>query len=110
MKYYIKAVTKDLSPKGSKDFSFTIGDVYSSDKGYHFCDSAYATMDYFENPLETRYLEIEALDEVNDIGDTHSFRSNKIKVIREIPLDELRKENILFNSACEYHEKNNNHV
>ena len=106
MKYYIKAVTKNLSPRGFKDFSFNIGNAYSSNTGYCFCDSARATTEYFENPLETRYLEIEALEQVYSLADTHSFKSNKIKIIREIPLDELRKANIFFNSVCEFYERN----
>lgn len=103
MKTYIKAVSENLSPK-DHDFSFVIGEEYYCKKGYCFCDTAYATKEYFENPLKTRYLEIEALDEVSDLGDGHSFKSNKIKILREIQLSELRKD-YFFDDACKYFER-----
>ncbi|WP_035288018.1 hypothetical protein [Clostridium sp. KNHs214] len=103
MKNYIKAVSKDLSPQGCSKFSFVIGREYSSENGYCFCDTANATREYFENPLETRYLEVQPLSEVVSLGDPHSFRANEIKIIREVLLEELRKD-FHFNSTCNYYE------
>lgn len=103
MKTYVKAVSKDLSPQGYPEFNFVIGEEYSSEKGYCFCDTANATREYFPNPLETRYLEVQALSEVVSLGDPHSFRADKIKIICEISLEELRVD-FHFNSTCNYFE------
>ncbi|WP_312072140.1 DUF7666 domain-containing protein [Anaerotignum propionicum] len=109
MKSYIKAVSKDLSPQGCSEFSFVIGREYYSESGYCFCDTANATREYFENPLETRYLEVQSLSEVVSIGDPHSFKANIIKIIREITLEELRID-FHFNSTCNFYEGLNHKV
>lgn len=102
---YVKAVSKNLSPRGCSKFSFEIGKEYYSKNGYCFCDTANATREYFQNPLETRYLEIQPLSEVVSLGDSNSFKADKIKIIKEYSLEELRKD-FHFNSTCEYYEKN----
>lgn len=105
MKIYVKAVSKELSPKQFYGFSFIVGEEYFSKNGYCFCDTANATREYFKNPLETRYLEVLPLSEIISLGDNyHSFTANHIKIIREIPIDELR-EDFYFNRSCEYFEE-----
>ena len=99
----IKAVTTGLNPKEHKTFKFEIGKVYDSEKGYCFCDTAFATLDYYENPLTTRYLEIEVLSDASDMGDRHSFLANKIKIVREISIDELRADSS-FDERCKHYE------
>ena len=88
----IKAVKLNYQP-GTGDIKFEIGKEYESNDGFHFCDSAFATLEYepFKNPLKTRYLEIKPLDEYSDIGDRHkhSFVCKRIKILREINRDEL---------------------
>lgn len=95
----IKAVDLGYHPKNNNNFKFEVGKQYGSENGYCFCDTAYATLEYYENPLTTKYLEVESLVEAGDMGDGHSFISNKIKIIREIELEELRQDSN-FNARC----------
>lgn len=98
---FVKAVKKDWTGKTGRKYS--IGCIY---KDSYYCDSAYATGEYFsESPFELRYLEVAEIKDAQGHGilDCHSFCGD-IKIIREIPLKELRKD-FFFNSKCEFFEK-----
>ncbi|OCA97859.1 DUF7666 domain-containing protein [Clostridium beijerinckii] len=99
----IKAVTSSLSPKGYTNFIFEIDKEYESEDSYCFCDTAYATLEYYKNPLTTKYLEIEVISDASDMGDGHSFMANKIRIVREVSLEELRV-NSSFDEVCRHYE------
>lgn len=101
---YVKAVSKNLEPSGVKNFSFEIGKEYFSENGYHFCQSAGQTGEYFENPLKTRYLEVEPLGEFYNIGDGCSFQARKIRIVREILLEELLEDSLFKSRYMAYKE------
>ncbi|MDQ1913721.1 hypothetical protein RAC89_25295 [Paenibacillus sp. GD4] len=90
---FINAVNNKLSSKNFQSFSFEIGGTYIHDKGYHFVkDDPSIIFGHpgFENPNEFRYLEVEPLEEPYEPYNDGTYIARKIKIIREIPIGEIR--------------------
>lgn len=89
MKGY-KAFNSDLTCRG---FQYEIGKEYKlkgkpiiCKKGFHFCESIDACYSYYLGDGKTRICEVEALGKVVQSGD--KFATDKIRIIREIPMRE----------------------
>ncbi|MDF2906825.1 MAG: hypothetical protein K0R34_2146 [Herbinix sp.] len=99
----IKAVRLNYQPKDGA-LKFEVGKEYESENGFHYCECAFNTLEFepFENPLKTRYLEIEPLDDICDIGGNTYFSSH-IKVIREVDKMELCQAEPNFKLRYDYY-------
>ncbi|SEL31655.1 hypothetical protein [Paenibacillus sp. OK003] len=98
----VKAVAqlgKDFSLKNNTKSILKIGETFKSEHGCSYCVQASDTLKYYEYPLAMKYLEIEILSDPWKGDDGYSYFANEVKVLREIPLNELRKDN-LFHDAC----------
>lgn len=89
MKGY-KAFNSDWTCKG---FQYKVGETYTTKgeleickNGFHFCNKIIDCFNYYFFDGETRIAEVESLGEVIR-GDEKNV-TNKIKIIREIPLEE----------------------
>lgn len=91
---------------------FEIGKDYCMDntiklnkRGYHFCNSIEDTFIYNSLMENASLYEIDTLDGEVIIGDTKSV-SSKFKIVREIPLNEIKKyvednlENLVTHDHC----------
>lgn len=96
-KMNIKGMEKDMTCRG---FKFEIGKEYKidtngkelvlcSDTVFHYCKSLSAIHKYYPVDGDNRYFEIEVLGEV--VTDGIKYGSNHIKIIREIPKEELEE-------------------
>ena len=77
-----------------RGFQYEVGQVYEMDKspkccdrGFHFCEKASDCFKYYEFDPDNKVAEVEALGEI-DTDDAKSC-TNKIKIVREIPWNEL---------------------
>ena len=77
-----------------KDLKYKVGQIYSMDetpkcceRGFHFCVNMVDCFQYYDFDSENKVAEVEALGEI----DTDGIKTctNKLKIIREIPWDEL---------------------
>ena len=77
-----------------RDFQYQVGQTYEMDaepkccdRGFHFCEKASDCFEYYNFNSENKVAEIEALGDI----DTDGAKSctNKIKIVREIPWDEV---------------------
>ena len=93
---FIKAVNKNLM--GKNGTQYVIGKEYND---VHFCDGAFATGEYYENPTQCRYLEVQPYEN-NNLGDGCSFKG-RVKIIREIPIKELLDKDLRFKSRYDYY-------
>lgn len=55
--------------------------------GFHFCENLIDVYGYYKNDLDTRVAEVEALGDIQQEGT--KFVTNKIKILREVSLDEI---------------------
>jgi hypothetical protein len=85
-----KAFNSDLSCRG---FQYEVGKTYTTKgeleickNGFHFCNKIIDCFNYYFFDGETRIAEVESLGKVIR-GDKKNV-TNKIKIIREIPLEE----------------------
>lgn len=90
-----KAFNNDLK---CLDFQYEIGKTFEYDgeievceKGFHFCDELPYCFEYYPADFsKTRIAEIEASGNIiRDIDEGHKFCTNKIKIIRELDIDEI---------------------
>ncbi|MEC0106774.1 hypothetical protein P4H27_07460 [Paenibacillus taichungensis] len=98
----VKAVAQlgeDYCLKNNTKTILRIGEIFKSEHGCSYCVKALDTLKYYEYPLAMKYLEIEILSEPWKGDDGYSCLASEVKVLREIPLNELRKDNA-FNDAC----------
>ncbi|MFF5994839.1 hypothetical protein AAGS61_08750 [Lysinibacillus sp. KU-BSD001] len=98
----VKAVAKygeDYCLKKNSETILKIGEVFNSEHGCSYCIKASDTLKYYEYPYAMKYLEIEILSEPWKGDDEYTYFANEVKVIREIPLNELRVDS-MFNDAC----------
>lgn len=90
MKAY-KGFDKDLKCKG---FQYEVGKEYEEpevilcDKGFHACLAPIDVFRYYA-PAISRYCEVEIDGEIKKATDDSKIAGTKIKIIREISLDEL---------------------
>ena len=98
MKGY-KGFDKDLKCKGfqyeiGKEFKFD-GEIVICEKGFHFCKELIDVMDFYDTKNGNRFCEIEATGEILEDDENKKYCTNKIKIIKEIPIEEvLKKVNI----------------
>ena len=86
-----------------------IGDTYVSDNApCKVYASAAASLGHHPWPYAKKYLEVRLLSEAVPVmkNDVRYSLANKIEVVREIPLEELRQ-NPEFDAACVENEKKN---
>jgi hypothetical protein len=98
----VKAVSKlgeDYCLKHNRESILKIGEVFKSEHGCSYCVEASETLKYYEYPYAMKYLEIEILSEPWKGDDEYTYFASEVKVIREIPLNELREDHV-FNDAC----------
>ena len=85
-----KGFDKDLK---CLDFQYEIGKEYECKKavackeGFHFCENPLDVLSYYE-PVMSRYCEVEGSGEF-DLSEPDKICCTKIKIIREISLEEL---------------------
>src|SRR5574344_1375309 len=95
---YIKGFEKDLT---CRDYQFEIGKTYDtgytenlklcSEAVFHFCETLQQVHRFYscQSHENNRYCEIEVLGEL--IKDKEKCGSNKIRIVREIKGEELKK-------------------
>ena len=90
MKGY-KVFNPDWTCKG---FQYEVGKTYGMDedpicceRGFHFCEKASDCFNYYSFDPDNKVAEVEALGKVNTEGKKSC--TNKIKIVREIPWEEL---------------------
>ena len=96
MKGY-KAFNNDLT---CRDFQYEIGQVYEIDEvpvvcqiGFHFCKNIQDVYNFYDMNNNTRVCEIEALVDIVSTPDNTKFCTNKIKIVREITEEWIRRGN-----------------
>jgi len=78
-----------------KDVEFSVGQTYTVDElkmcesGFHFCSNIPDTFSYYPPNKDIILLEVEALGTVITEDDKHV--TDKIKILREIPKEELEE-------------------
>lgn len=85
-----------------KDFKYEVGNTYEMDEtpkccsiGFHFCTDLKDCFNYYSFDANNKVAEIEALGEICQEADGSKSCTNKIKIVREIPWEEvLRMVNI----------------
>ncbi|MBQ9609366.1 MAG: pentapeptide repeat-containing protein, partial [Lachnospiraceae bacterium] len=77
-----------------RDFQYQVGHTYEMDeepdvcnRGFHFCEKASDCFEYYDFRSENKVAEIEALGAVDSDGKKSC--TNKIRIVREIPWDEV---------------------
>ena len=93
MKGY-KGFDKDLK---CKNYQYEVGmtyrmhdDIKVCKRGYHFCKELIDVMDYYNSHDGNRFCEVEALGKIKT-DDNKKYCTNIIKIIREIPIEEVLK-------------------
>ena len=94
MKGY-KGFDKDLKCKG---FQYDIGKEFELDgkmvmceNGFHFCKELIDVMNFYNTKNGNRFCEIEATGEIVEDHEQKKCCTNKIKIIKEIPIEEVLK-------------------
>ena len=95
MKGY-KAFERDLTCRGKQ---YEIGVIFEEDvtpepceRGMHFCEHLPNVFQFYPfDPNKTRVAEVEALGDVVMDQDGVKFCTNRLRIIREIPWDEIQK-------------------
>jgi YD repeat-containing protein len=79
-----------------QSFNYEVGKTYTYNgklvicsKGFHFCNDLDSLLEYYPMKKELKIFEIEVLGKVISIG--NNSVTDKLKVIREIPLSEFKK-------------------
>lgn len=92
MKGY-KGFNKDLT---CQSFKYEIGKIYEMkeeprlcERGFHFCNSLQNVFEYYPLHKKHTFCEIEAYGYIVSDGDYKKYCTNKIKIIRELDLDEI---------------------
>ncbi|MBL5769033.1 hypothetical protein [Heyndrickxia sporothermodurans] len=108
---FIKAVKNDFTNK--YNLKFEVGKEYKSDDGFSFTNESNLAMiadisGYGGNKLlETRFLEIEPIAPLYEcVGG--EYTSYHIKVIREIPISEIKRMPVSVNLYGYFHLNGNN--
>jgi len=84
-----------------RDVEFSVNETYTVDElkmcksGFHFCSNIPDTFNYYPPNKDLVLLEVEALGKIITQNDKHA--TDKIKILREIPRNEL-EEYIRFDS------------
>ncbi len=88
-----KVFNSDWTCRG---FQYEVGKIYEMDgppiccsKGFHFCLSAIDCFNYYAFDPENKVAEILAIGELSSDGNNAKSCTNKIKIVREIPWDEV---------------------
>ena len=96
MKGY-KAFNKDLTCRGMQ---YEVGKTFEMKEspvcckqGFHFCENIADVYKYYETSDDTRICEVEAIGEIVT-DDNIKYCTNKIKIVREITDDYIKKCNI----------------
>ena len=84
-----------------RDFQYEVGKTYEMkeepvicERGFHFCKNLVDCFEYYNFESTAKIAEIEAMGEIDD-EDGKKYCTNKIKIIKEIPWEEvLQKVNI----------------
>ena len=95
MKGY-KGFDKDLKCKGfqyevGKEFELD-GEIKICERGFHFCKELIDVMNFYDIKNGNRFCEIEATGEITEDNEHKKYCTNKIKIIKEIPIEEVLKE------------------
>ena len=79
-----------------KGFQYEVGKIFEEDvkpdccnKGFHFCTKASDCFNYYNFDLNNKVAEILALGDIDCRSDDTKCCTNKIKIVREIPWQEL---------------------
>lgn len=79
-----------------RDFQYKVGEVFEHNgeiapcrEGFHFCENLIDCFNYYPYSKSIRVAEIEALGEI--IKSNDKYVTNKIKIVREIPQEEVIK-------------------
>ena len=79
-------------------FQYEVGKTYEMDgkielcrRGFHFCEKLEDCFNYYEAVTWNHIAEVEALGEVIRATDDSKCVTNKIRIVREIPLEEFKE-------------------
>lgn len=94
MKGY-KVFNSDWTCKG---YQYEVGKVYEMKekpiicgRGFHFCLDLIDCFSYYLHDSSNKVAEIEALGDIDNGNENSKHCTNKIKIVREIPWDEVQK-------------------
>ena len=92
MKGY-KVFNPDWTCRG---FQYKVGESYEMDRkprvcqrGFHFCIKASDCFDFYSFSSDNKVAEVEAYGDINKSDDELKYCTNKIRIVREIPWDEM---------------------
>lgn len=81
-----------------KGFQYEIGKEYKlndtivmCEQGFHFCKELIDVMNFYNTEKGNRFCEIEAIGEIVEDNEHKKYCTNKIKIIKEIPIEEVLK-------------------
>lgn len=90
-----KAFNEDLTSHNG--FQYEIGETYEINedpipckRGFHFCESIAGCYQFYSEADTTRICEVEALGTIIKADDT-KLCTDKIRIIKEIPLEDIKK-------------------
>ena len=88
-----KVFNSDWTCRG---FQYEVGRSYEMDdapvvcdRGFHFCLKASDCFNFYDFDSNNRVAEIEAYGEIDMLADESKYCTNKIRIVREIPWDEV---------------------
>lgn len=85
--------------------TYTISDMRMCKYGFHFCRKKEDVLKYYSPCLEFKLLELEILGDIIDDSDGTKSVTNKLKVIREIPLEEHQLYTVNDDNTITYSEE-----
>ena len=88
---------KVFNPKWTcRGFQYQVGESYEMDdkpivcdRGFHFCIKASDCFKFYDFNSQNKVAEIEAYGDIDQEADSSKCCTNKIKIVREIPWDEV---------------------
>ena len=90
-----KGFDKDLK---CRDFQYEVGKEYEikeeieiCNTGFHFCQRLIDVMDFYDTHNNNRFCEVEATGRIIADNENKKYCTNKIKIIKEIPIEEVLK-------------------
>ena len=79
-----------------RGFQYKVGESYEMDRkprvcqrGFHFCIKASDCFDFYSFSSDNKVAEVEAYGDINKSDDELKYCTNKIRIVREIPWDEM---------------------
>ena len=81
-----------------RGFQYAVGEIFEEDvtpsccsRGFHFCKELKDCFSYYSFNPNNKVAEIEALGEIDSEADGSKSCTNKIKIVREIPWEEVMR-------------------